>query len=891
MAEYYALSGDAALKELKSKRTGLMQTEAKKRLETYGHNQLETEGGPSAFTIFFRQFKDFLIILLLGATLLSLFLHEYIDAAAMFAIVLLSAGLGFIQEYRAEKAIEALKNIAAPTARVVRNGRHTRVPASELVPGDIIILEEGDIVPADARLIEAHTLQVNEASLTGESVPPKKFIDALKEGVGISDQLNMVFMGSNVTYGKGVALIVRTGMETELGKIATSLQTTKEARTPLQVKFEKMSKQIGYVVMALIAIVFVAGVMRGGSVNELIIFSLSLAVAAVPSSLPAIVTIGLSMGAKTLAKKNMIIKSLPATESLGSATVICSDKTGTLTKNEMTITHVYTNGVDVDVSGTGYDIKGECSVDGKKYASSSMERFLHIGKLCNNASLEKEKGRWKILGDPTEGSLLVLARKAGVKDAALERRYKIVEELPFDSDRKRMTVIVKEKKQKLAFVKGAPDLILKECTKIEINGKVRKITASDKKKILAKNKAYATKALRVLGLAYRPVGAKEEHIVKTVEKDLIFVGLAGMIDPPKEGVKEAVEKCTTAGIRVMIITGDHALTTQAIAEKIGLMQKGDLVITGADVEKMSDRELARKIEKIRIIARALPIQKLRVVEALKKKGHIVAMTGDGVNDAPAIKKADIGISMGITGTDVAKEVAKGILVDDNFTTIVNGIHEGRNIYDKILKSTRYLLSCNAGEIVSVFMAILLKFPLPMIPLQILLMNLLTDGLPALGLTTEQADDDIMQRPPRDPREKPLQRDMFLTIALFGLIMGAGTLFMFYMYMDEGLNYARTVAFTTLVMFEMFAVLGSRSLQPFKHLNLFNNKWLFLSVVSSIALQFAVLYVPVLQVVFETVGLSVMDWLGILAMSSLGFIVMEMSKFFARPIAKKKRATA
>ena len=885
MVEYYAISPQAALKELRTKETGLMPVEAHKRLEKYGTNELQTKGGPTAFGIFIRQFKDFLIILLLFATAFSLALHEYIDAGAMFAIVLLSAGLGFIQEFRAEKAIEALKSISAPTARVVRNGRHKEVAAKDLVPGDIIILEEGDIVPADSRLIEAHTFQVNEASLTGESVPPKKFTDTLKEGIGISDQLNMVFMGSKVTYGKGVAVIVRTGMQTELGKIATSLETTVEPRTPLQIKFEKMSKQIGYGVLVLIAVVFATGVMRGGSVNELLIFSLSLAVAAVPSSLPAIVTIGLSMGAKTLAKKNMIIKSLPATESLGSATVICSDKTGTLTKNEMTITHVYTNDMDVEVSGTGYDIQGVCSIDGKKCSASNMERLLHIGHLCNNASLEKEKGRWKILGDPTEASLLVLARKAGVTDSAIEKRYKIVEELPFDSDRKRMTVIVKEKKQKYAFVKGAPDLILKECKKIEINGKVRKITAADRRMIIKKNGAYAGDALRVLGLAYRPVGAKEEHLVETVEKDLIFVGLVGMIDPPKEGVKEAVANCNTAGIRVMIITGDHALTTQAIADKIGLLEKGDLVITGTELEKMSDRELAKKIEMIRIIARALPIQKLRVVTALKKKGHIVAMTGDGVNDAPAIKKADIGISMGITGTDVAKEVSTCILVDDNFTSIVNGIHEGRNIYDKILKSTRYLLSCNTGEIVAVFMAILLNFPLPLIPLQILLMNLLTDGLPALGLSTEAADEDIMQRPPRDPREKPLQKDMLMTIGIFGLVMGVGTLAIFNVYTDQGLDYARTVAFTTLVMYEMFAVLGSRSLSAFKHLNLFNNKWLLLSVVSSILLQMAVLYVPALQVVFQTVPLSLMDWGAILAVSSLGFLVMEVSKFFIHPVKK------
>ncbi len=918
---WHSIGTEEVFKELGSNINGLTEEEAKKRLEKFSYNELVKGKKITALEIFLSQFKNFLIILLIFATIMSLFLGEIIEAIAMFSIVLLSAILGFVQEYRAEKAVEALEKMSAPTARVLRNGNELKIPARELVPGDIILIESGDIVPADSRLIEVSSLQIDEASLTGESVPSKKVIELFKSDTSVADQENMAFMSTVVTYGKGEGVVINTGMETELGKIATSIQTTKETKTPLQLKFEQMAKQIGFAVIILVFIVSLVGLLRGGiPLTYMFLFALSLAVAAVPSSLPAIVTISLAMGTKELAKRNMIIKKLPAAESLGSVTIICSDKTGTITKNQMTITRIFTDNRIINVSGTGYDPYGKFYIDGKEgnqenfpaenfncsviirnslefrnYESAKqihikitehpekLELLLRIGYLCNNAKLVKNDGRWEIIGDPTEGSLIVLGKKGNLDEDSLKQNFSFIEELPFDSERKRMSVIFKNNlnNKTEAYVKGAPDLLLGICDKIIENGEIRKLTAEDREKILNINNSFAEKSLRVLALAYRETPNLKEYTLDNVERNLVFVGLVGMIDPPRDEVKRAVEQCQEAGIEIMIITGDHAITARAVAQQIGLFKEKDIVLTGDDIEHMTDEELEERIKNVRIMARALPIQKSRIVDALKKNGHIVAMTGDGVNDAPALKKADIGIAMGITGTDVAKEVSKATLVDDNFATIVNAVGEGRNIYDKIIKSTRFLLSCNAGEIMTVFLAIILGFPLPLIPLQILLMNLLTDGLPAVGLSFEQSDTNIMKRLPRDPREKLLSKRIIAMILIFGLIMGAGTLFIFSLYVNNDLKLAQTVAFTTLVMFEMFAVIGSRSLLPFRKLNLLSNKWLLLGVMSSIVIQILLIYWQPLQLVFGTVSLTIDDWIKILAISSLGFIVMELSKFFIR----------
>lgn len=879
---FYKKDIKEVLAELKTDKDGLSSKEVDKRLQQHGPNELKKEKKFTALKIFISQFKNAFLLLLIFAGFLSLILGEKIEAIAIFIIIFLNAILGFVQEYRAESAMKALEKLSTPKAKVMRDGKEIEVPAKNLVPGDIILIEAGDIIPADARLIEESSLSVEEASLTGESIPSRKSIDIIKKDLSVSDQNNMVFMGTAATYGKGVAVITSTGMKTEFGKIATSLQETKEVETPLQRKFARLAKQIGVIAVILILIVLISGTIKGTqSLFEMLLFSLVLAVATIPSALPVIVTVGLSKGSNDLAKKNMLIKKLPAAESLGAATIICSDKTGTITKNQMTVKRLFFNNKVIDVTGTGYDPAGDFLYDKKKVDPQDFELLLRIGYLCNDAKLNKKENKYSVLGDPTEGSLIVLGKKAGLDKKSLSK-FKKIGDLPFDSDRKLMTVIYKDKKTE-AYVKGAPDLLLDKCDKILDKGKVRKLTKKDRKDIIAMNTKFAEDALRVLGMAYRDVKGLKKYSIKNTEKDLVFVGLVGMIDPPHDEVKDAVKRCEDAGIKAMIITGDHAITTKAIAEQVGLFRKGDIILTGKEVEKMSDKELEEKIENVKIIARALPIDKLKVVSILQKKGHIVAMTGDGVNDAPAVKKADIGISMGITGTDVAKEVSKAILIDDNFATIVNAIEEGRNIYDKMIKSAKYLLACNSGEIFTILFAIMVSFPLPLLPLQVLLINLLTDSLPALGLGFESAEDGIMKRSPNNPKDKPITNKMLILIVLFGLIMGIGTLYMFDQYKDINLPKAQTVAFTTLVLFQMFAVMSSRSLYPsLKHLNPFSNLWLTGGVSLSLLIQAVVIYWAPLQLIFGTVAISAIDWMKIIGISSLGFIIMEISKFVISP---------
>jgi P-type Ca2+ transporter type 2C len=891
MIEYYSLKISDVFKQLDSSGGGLSSEEAKKRLEKYGYNELEKGKKSNALKIFLGQFTNALILLLIFAGILSLIMGEKIESIAIFIIIMLNAILGFIQEYKADKAIEALKKISAPTARVLRDGKEQKIPAKEIVKGDILLFEAGDIISADSRLIEQSSLQIDEASLTGESVPSKKSTDILKVKIPISDQGNMAFMGTIVTYGKGKGIVTDTGMDSEFGKIAVSLQTTKETSTPLQIKFEQLAKQIGLVTIILVSIVLILGTLQGTlSFARMILVALALTVATIPNSLPLVVTIGLSMGTKRLANKNMLIKKLPAAESLGAATIICSDKTGTITKNQMTITDIFYNNNLIKVRGAGYNPKGDFYIDKKKIDPNQLELLLRIGYLCNNSKLNKENNKYNIIGDPTEGSLIVLGKKGDIDDDHLKKNFQFIEELPFDSDRKRMSVIFKNNitKNTEMYVKGAPDLLLKECSKIIENGKVRDLTKKEKDNILNTNNTFAENALRVLALAYREIKNEKKYNPKILEKDLIFVGLVGMIDPPREEVKDSIKQCKEAGISVMIITGDHAITTKAIAKEIGLFEEKDMIMTGEDIENMSDSELEKKIDNIRIIARALPIQKSRIVDILQKKGHIVAMTGDGVNDAPALKKADIGIAMGISGTDVAKEVSKATLVDDNFATIVNAIEEGRNIYNTLIRSAKFFLACNTGEITSVFIAIVLGFPLPLLPLQILLMNMLTDNFPALGLGFESSESGIMKKPPRNPKEKPITKKIFISIILFGLIMGLGTLWIFVQYKDINLIKAQTMAFTTLVMFQMFAVMSSRTLYPsFKHLNPFSNLWLLGAVVLSVSIQLIIIYLPPLQNVFGTVSLGLMEWIKIISISALGFVLMELSKIFLDLKKKEK----
>ncbi len=897
---------------LNSDGNGLSDEEAKLRIKKHGYNEFVQKNKHTALKVFINQFKNFLILLLIGAALISLFVGEHLEFYGIAAIIILTIVLGFIQEYRAEQAMDALEKISAPFATVFRDNKTTKIPSSDLVPGDIVNLAEGDIVPADIRLITCEGLEIDESSLTGESISSKKNITLLSSGLAISDQTNSAFSGTIVTKGSAKGIVFATGKSTEFGKIANTIEQMKDTATPLQIKFEKMAKQLTLIVLGLVAIVFIVSIINMDKssldwtkfIAGLFIFSLSLAVAAVPSALAAIVTISLSRGANRLASKNMIIKKLPAAESLGAVTIICSDKTGTLTKNQMTITKILSNDEIIDVTGRGYLPVGEFYFKGKKITEKEINHsnlLFKIGYLCNesklvnsltNADISIKKDvhsasgftddKWSIIGDPTEGALLVLTKKSGMNEKIIEQKHTKVHELPFDSDRKLMSSIYKnsDNKKTESYVKGAPDFVLKLCTKILIKGKVRNLTPKDRERILKYNDEFAKDALRVLALAYKDVSKIKKYEIKTVEKDLVFVGLVGMIDPPREGLTEALEQCNTAGIKVMMITGDHPTTATAIAKQIGLLKENDRVLTGSELDKLSDEELEKSIENIRIIARALPIQKTRIVTILQKVGHVVAMTGDGVNDAPALKKADVGIAMG-TGTDVSKEVAKAILADDNFATIVNAIAEGRNIYDRILKSTKYLLACNVGEVTAVFFAVLMGFPLPLITMQILLMNLLTDGLPALGLGFEKAEDDVMKRSPRNPKHNPLTREMLTLITIFGIAMGLGTLLAFSFFYKIDLKLAQTVAFTTIVMFEMFAVMSARSFASFKKISPFSNKWLSLGILSSIGIQLCVVYIPFLQKFFGTVALGWTHWAVIIGISSFGFIMMEISKLLIK----------
>ncbi len=887
MTPIHALSAEDALKALKSDRQGLTKKEAKQRLEQYGENRLEKGGQVSVLSIFLSQFKGPLMLLLVLAGALSLFLGEALEAAAIFVILLLNALLGFHQEYRAERAIEALQKISAPEARVRRDASVMRIPASELVPGDILLLEEGDIVAADARIIQCAALRIDESSLTGESEPSDKNGRDAEEKTPVTGQTGMAFSGTVVTRGKAVAIVAATGMATELGKIAQSLEKSPTPPTPLERKFGQLTRQIGILAGVLIALVLVAGFAGGGlRAEELVLFALVLTVSTIPNSLPLVVTVSLALGAKRLAGQKMLVKRLNAAESLGAVTVICTDKTGTLTKSEMAVTRVWVDGAALEVSGSGYAPTGRFTQNGNEANVSALSLFFEAAAECNDAEWVETNGKPAIQGDPTEGALLVLAQKAGIKRG--KTGHVRVAEWPFDSERKRMSVVAEKQGRRIVFAKGAPDLLLDQCTHVQEKGKIRKMGAADKKAILSANHDFAKDALRVLALAYREAGSGDTKTAEKTENGLVFLGLAGMMDAPRPEVPEAVARCHKAGIKIIMITGDHAATAEAVGRKIGLFRDGDAVVDGARIDALSDAELDGQMDRVRIIARALPIQKLRIVQSLQRAGHVVAMTGDGVNDAPALKKADIGIAMGITGTDVAKEVAGAQLVDDNFASIVNAVQEGRNIYDKILKSARYLLSCNSGEIISVFLAMFLFGKLALLPLQVLLMNILTDDFPAIGLGTESEDKGIMDRPPRPPGAPPLSQTAIASILLFGGVMAAGTLFMFSQYQSVDLAKAQTVGFTTLVIFQLFAVVSSRSAFVFNKMNLLTNPKLAVAVLASFIIQVAVVHAEPLQAVFGTVALSGLEWALILAAGVIGFLAMEAGKML---LAQSERAQA
>jgi P-type Ca2+ transporter type 2C len=900
---------------------GLTKAEARVRLDRCGRNELTAEKPIPAWKKFVAQFRDVLVALLLVATAISagLWLYERdsalpYEAMAIFAVVLLNAVMGYVQQSRAEQAVAALRQMSAANAHVVRDGERQTLPATELVPGDIILLEEGDTIPADARLIESTALQTAEAALTGESVPVSKDTRPIDDEAGVGDRHNMVFSGTAATYGHGRAVVVATGMQTEMGGIAGLLREAPTETTPLQKELARVGRMLAIIVVA-IAIVMITTILlvenvRGfAALFDVLLLGVALAVAAVPEGLPAVVTAVLSLGVQRMAKRNAIVRHLAAVETLGSATVIASDKTGTLTKNEMTVKTVVTASGRVQFDGTGYEPRGAVHRDGGGAIDGALRlelvRALSAADRANNAVLQEHGGRWTVQGDPTEGALIVAARKAGLEEEALDARFGRVAEVPFSSERKLMSTIhtdTERQERLLALTKGAPDVLLARCSMELIGNGTRPLTAGRRAEIARINEELASEALRTLGVGFRSVpkqGLAREELDERIEHDLVFLGLIGMIDPPREEAKAAVARAKRAGIRPIMITGDHPKTAAVIAGELGIATDGR-VVAGPELERMSDEALDRVVQKVSVYARVNPAHKLRIVKALQRQGETVAMTGDGVNDAPALKTADIGVAMGIAGTDVSKQAADMVLTDDNFASIVAAVEVGRAIFANIRKFLRYLLSSNLGEVMTMFFGVVLadaiglkaqegsSIVLPLLATHILWINLVSDGAPALALGVDPVDASVMSAAPRPRGEGAITRRMWAGIVFGGIIMAAGTLFILDWSLPGGLiegagdmRYAQTMAFTTLLFFSLFAVFNARSDEQSAFIGMFSNKWLWGAIVLSLMLQVAVIYVPVLQKAFSTMSLSAGDWLRCAAVGSSVLWLRELSKVAVR----------
>jgi Ca2+-transporting ATPase len=866
---------------------GLTTAEAGLRLNKLGPNELQEKKGRGPLAIFLEQFKGLIIWVLIAAALVSGFLKEWVDALAILAIIILNAVLGLIQEYRAEKSLAALKRLSAPSAKVVRDAAPALLPARELVPGDLIELEAGDHVPADSRVVwHTPNFAVQEGSLTGESSPVNKTDLVLSEDeIPLADRANIVYLGTAVVSGKARAAVVETGMQTELGRIAGLIQGITKESTPLQRKLEQFGKWIIYLCFVLVALVFVMGVLRGGELLDMFLTAVSLAVAAIPEGLPAVVTIALALGVQRMVRRHVLIRKLPSVETLGCATVICSDKTGTLTKNEMTVRSVWTSRRSFEVTGIGYEPEGEFLADGKTVRPADFPdllRTLTAGVLCNNAQLVRDGGPVKVFGDPTEIAILTGAAKAGIWKRDAEKAMELAEEIPFDSDRKKMTIIRKSDRGFTVFTKGAPDILLKDCGRILEDGRERPLAAADLDRVVRATDALSAQALRVLAVAYKEMADEPYSCeVDVIERGLTFCGLVAMMDPPRPEVREAMGKCRSSGIRTVMITGDHKNTAVAVARELGLFGSDSVALTGEDVDRLSDDELDRTVEKVAVYARVSPEHKLRSVRAWRRRGEVVAMTGDGVNDAPAVKEADIGVAMGVTGTDVTKEVSDMIITDDNFASIVAAVEEGRGIYDNIKKFIHYLLSCNSGEILVMFVASLLGFPVPLLPIQILWVNLVTDGLPALALGVDPVDPHIMNRPPRKPDEPVITRARAWIMMAQGAFIAACSLsaFLFVLNVEkEGIVRARTVALAVLSCSQLFHAFNCRSMKvSIFRLGVFSNPSLVLATGSSFLLQLSIIYMPFFQTIFKTQALGLLDLGLIMAFSSLPLWAMELVK--------------
>ncbi|WP_404452539.1 calcium-translocating P-type ATPase, SERCA-type [Virgibacillus necropolis] len=861
---------------------GLTSKQVETRRKQHGANELDAGKQTAKWLIFIKQFQDFMVLVLLAATLIAGLLGEYIDAIAIMVIVFVNGFIGFFQEQKAEKSLAKLKELSAPFAYVLRDKSWEKRPSKDIVVGDVIQVSSGDRIPADLRIVDSKSMETEESTLTGESLPVMKHANSLnKEDLGPQDQTNMAFMGTLVTRGSGTGIVVGTGMNTVMGQIASLMVKTKKIITPLEHKLAELGKILIIIALILTALVVGVGVYQGHPVYNMFLAGVSLAVAAIPEGLPAIVTVALSLGVQRMIRKNAIVRKLSAVETLGSASVICSDKTGTMTENQMTVKELYLNDNNLVVTGDGYDLLGDYYSNNKKVDDQfpHLKSMLLYGMLCNHSSLLVKKGKNFINGDPTDGALLVAARKLGITQSDGES-YRIVKEIPFDSTRKRMSMVVEdENKRQFLITKGAPDVLLPRSTFVISNNEKRLMKSADKNRINDEINKMGEKALRTIAIAIKPL-TNSEQSDSLLENDLTFIGLYGMIDPPRKEVKAAIEDCKKAGIKTVMITGDHEKTARAIATNLNLLPENGLVLDGYQLNQMSTDELEEIIDRVYVFARVTPEHKLKIVDAFQQKGHIVAMTGDGVNDAPAIKASNIGISMGRSGTDVAKEASSLILMDDNFATIKAAINEGRNIYENIRKFIRYLLASNVGEILVMLFAMLLGLPLPLVPVQILWVNLVTDGLPAMALGLDQPEADVMSRKPRHPKEGIFARGLGFKIVSRGLLIGLVTLVAFMIaYQDnpDNLIYAQTMAFTTLVMAQLIHVFDCRSERSVFSRNPFGNKYLVLAVLSSLAMLLCVIYFEPLQPIFHTVFLSIRDWIFILALSAIPTVFFGFTK--------------
>lgn len=873
MKEMYKLSVEESAKALNTDvERGLCSEEAKRRLATEGYNEFSKRKHKSLVVKFLEQFKSFMIIVLVAAALISgaVGIHNgegFTDAIIILAIVVINAIIGVAQEAKAEKSLEALEKMSAPHAKVVRDGSVELIEARELVVGDIVEIETGDSVPADLRLVEAVNLKIGEAALTGESVPVEKSTESIDTTVEIGDRENMAFSSCSVTYGRGRGIVVATGERSEVGKIATMIESVGSRKTPMQERLDKLGKFLAIAALVICAIIFVVGIAYGNDLMTMFMTAVSLAAAAIPEGLPAVSTIVLAIGVQRLAKQNAIVRNLPSVETLGSTTVICSDKTGTLTQNRMTVTHIYT--------------EGALSTSDTLNATSTL--LARIAILANDAKLSRSEEGITSIGDPTETSLVDLGIKHSMFKDELEEHEERIAEIPFDSERKLMSTIHRTPEGGLfVATKGAMDELLAVCDRIVENGKVRNITEEDITRLKGENEAMAEQALRVLAMAYKDIATLPEAVTTdSIECNLVFVGMVGMIDPPRDEVKASVAECRKAGIRPVMITGDHRITAMAIARALGIMLDGDRALTGTDVEAMSDDELYEAAATVAVFARVAPEHKVRIVKAFQRRGNVVAMTGDGVNDAPALKLADIGVAMGITGTDVAKEASDVVLADDNFATIVSAVKEGRRIYDNLLKSIQFMLSTNLGEIMVLFTAVIANWATPLLPIHILWINLVTDSLPALALSVDPAAHNIMERKPIDPKQGILTRGFALRIVLQGIMITALVLWAYNIGMERGIDAARTMTFATLAFSQMTLIFSIRSGAEFAFRTLFSNSLLWGAILFVGLLMGVVLFVPSLQNIFHIVELNTTEWLWVAALSFAPFVVSEIAKLVAK----------